>query len=121
MTRLKIPMTVPTFVHQYYQAVWEQQKGLRFRDLPAFRGFVGYQVRLVTSLIARSKGYKIDDPLTIATLNANLREQDLDDLGTILYNLGLNNLISPHELEGAMNELNDLQEQYLQGKVKGSL
>ena len=108
-TRVLAP-TLPTFVYRFYSHLREERWKGRFRDIPAFQGFVAYQVRLITGTIARCKGYKLDDPLIVAQSNLNLRESDFFDLEHLLNQLVSSNLL-PLELKGAvLDELESVRE-----------
>lgn len=104
------PLTIPTFVHKFYESRRAEVGQGRFRDLPAYRGFVNYQVRLLTSIHARCKGFQIDDPVTIARLNVNLLETDLPDLRKLISALGSAGLIAEDQLEPMCDELEKVRE-----------
>ena len=107
---MRLPLTIPTFIHDFYENRRLERGQGRFRDLPAYRGFVNYQVRLLTSIHARCKGFQIDDPATIARLNVNLREADLPDLRKLISELGSAGLIEEDHLEPMCDELEKVRE-----------
>lgn len=107
---MRLPLTIPTFIHDFYENRRLERGQGRLRDLPAYRGFVNYQVRLLTSIHAQCKGYQIDDPATIARLNVNLRETDFPDLRKLISELGSAGLIAEDHLEPMCDELEKVRE-----------
>ena len=93
-TARKLPATIPNVTYRFYGSLWDRERGRRFRDLPAFRGFVGYQVRLITTLIANCNGYQLEDPVVIAQANFPLRESDLFEMQGLLEELQGQRLVS---------------------------
>lgn len=82
------PVTVPTYTHRFYERLYAHNRCAgRFADVPAFRDFVGYQVRLLNAVMARVRGLGASDPMTIARLNARLLAEDLDDLCEVIAEL----------------------------------
>jgi len=108
MPTSRLPLTVPTFTHRYYENMVQFEPG-RFRDLPAFRGFVGYQVRLVSALLSRARGFQVDSATEIARLNLQFRASDCDDLAAMLDAMRRSGLISPALADSAREELGELR------------
>jgi hypothetical protein len=104
------PLTIPTFIHNFYECMRADADQSRFRDLPAYRGFVNYQVRFLTSIHARCKGYQIDEPETIARLNVNLRESDFRGLRELITALGSAGLLAEDHVAPMLDELARVRE-----------
>ena len=100
----------PIVTYRFYSSLWDRERGRRFRDLPAFRGFVGYQVRLITTLIANCNGYQLEDPVVIAQANFPLRESDLFEMQGLLEELEAQGLVSSDTAAVVATEIEILRE-----------
>ena len=109
-TARKLPATIPSVTYRFYGSLWDRERGRRFRDLPAFRGFVGYQVRLITTLIANCNGYQLEDPVVIAQANFPLRESDLFEMQGLLEELEAQGLVSSDTAAVVATEIEILRE-----------
>ena len=95
LVRVIPPLSVPTYTHRYYEQLFGvERRPTRFRDLPAFRDFVWYQVRLLNAAIARARQIGVSDPETIARLNHRLTAQDLCDLSALVIELHEHGLLT---------------------------
>jgi hypothetical protein len=104
----RTPFTIPAYTQAYYENIVDIEVG-RFSDLPAFRSFLGYQVRLVSALISRARGYALDSPEAIARLNLHFRAADCDDLIKMVWAMAKSALITPEVAEKAVAELGQLR------------
>ena len=103
--------TVPTYMHEFYRGRFGRSSG-RFIDIPAMRGFIGYQLRLVNSLISRAKGFNTEDPETVIHLNPYLIKEDFDDLFVVLDNLAKHALVDSSFIDDAKLQLIELQKNF---------
>jgi hypothetical protein len=103
--------TVPTFVHQFY-SVKHAESPRRFPDLPAFRSFVGYQVRLVNVLLSRAKGFEIDEAATVISFNPYFVSTDFDDLLALLAQLAALGIVDGRLTEEAARQIHELRFQF---------
>ena len=102
--------TLPSFVDQWYKDA--QVLDRRFKDLPARRAFIAYQIRLLNSLIAQTKGRLIGSSETIIAYNAYFVESDFDDLLTLITDLEDAALLDDGERELLCEKLMDLRDHY---------
>jgi hypothetical protein len=102
--------TLPSFVHQWYEDA--QVLDRRFKDLPARRGFVAYQIRLLNSLIAQTKGRLIGSAELIIAYNPYFVESDFDDLLTLITDLDDATMLDDIERELLYEKLIDLRDHY---------
>lgn len=103
--------TVPTYMHEFYRGRFGRSSG-RFIDIPATRGFIGYQLRLVNALISRAKGFSTEEPDTVIRLNPYLIEEDFDDLFVVLDNLAKHALVDSSFIDDAKLQLIELQKNF---------
>ena len=104
-------VTVPTFIHQFY-GVKHAESPRRFPDLPAFRSFVGYQVRLVNVLLSRAKGFEIDEAATVISFNPYFVSTDFDDLLALLVQLAALGIVDGRLTEEAARQIHELRLQF---------
>ena len=104
-------VTVPTFIHQFY-GVKHAESPRRFPDLPAFRSFVGYQVRLVNVLLSRAKGFEIDEAATVISFNPYFVSADFDDLLALFVQLSALGIVDGRLTEQAARQIHELRLQF---------
>jgi hypothetical protein len=103
--------TLPTFVNRWYEDAL--QKGdRRFKDLPAQRAFIGYQIRLLNCLLAQTKGRLIGSAETIIAYNPYFVESDFDDLCTLIGDLDSGSILGDCAPELLWEMLVDLRDNF---------
>ena len=100
--------TLPSFVDQWYEDALVLDR--RFKDLPARRAFIAYQIRLVNSLVAHTKGRLIGSAETIIAYNPYFVESDFDDLLTLITDLEDAAMLDGVERELLYEKLIDLRD-----------
>jgi hypothetical protein len=111
--------TIPTYMHGFY-AVRYAQFPCRFRDRPAMRGFVSYQLRLVNALLSIAKGFEAEDPATLIRLNPYLIASDFDELVTVFDHLVKHDLVKADLVALARPRLAELHESFLSRQGNGA-
>ncbi len=104
-------VTVPTFIHHFYSGK-HAESPRRFPDLPAFRSFVGYQVRLVNVLLSRAKGLEIDEAATVISFNPYFVSADFDDLLALFAQLTSLGIVDGRLTEEAALQIHELRRQF---------
>lgn len=104
-------VTIPTFIHEFYGVKNSETPG-RFPDLPAFRSFVGYQVRLVNVLLSRAKGFEIDQAATVISFNPYFVSADFDDLLALLEQLASLGIVDSGLTGEAARQMQELRLQF---------
>ena len=104
-------VTVPTYIHQFYGAKRAASPS-RFADLPAFRSFVGYQVRLVNVLLSRAKGFDIDEAATVISFNPYFTSADFDDLLVLFAELAGLGIVDGRVADAAGSQIGELKRQF---------
>ena len=116
MVRVRPPLSVPTYTHLFYERLFAcEARVARFRDVPAFRDFVSYQVRLLNAVIARVRGFGGSDAMTIARLNHRLTAHDLLDMDALVDELSEQGLLDPEVASQCRDHLHTLRLALFQG------
>jgi len=109
-------VTVPTYIHQFYAGKYAASAS-RFSDLPAFRSFVGYQVRLVNALLSKAKGFEVDQAATVISFNHYFVTADFDDLLELLRELANHGIVDARLTASAAIEIDALRAQFDRDKA----
>ena len=102
--------TLPSFVDKWYEDAHVLDG--RFTDLPARPAFIAYQIRLLNSLIARTRGRLIGSAETIIAYNPYFVESDFDDLLTLITDLEDAAMLDDGERDLLCEMLIDLRDHY---------